>query len=128
MENLDIMNELTSYGASSKIGDEDKGINVILESESWRFMSDKAHIGIFNKSQDPDRQYTLKVTELKDHEMLPVELRDKFIFFDGLYSRQDASQISQQERNRINVCDKTEFTYGEVLFSYFIPLLELAKP
>jgi precorrin-6B methylase 2 len=28
----------------------------------------------------------------------------------------------------LNVCDKTEFTYGEVLFHYFIPILGLAKP
>lgn len=26
------------------------------------------------------------------------------------------------------MCDKTEFTYGEVLFPYFIPLLELTEP
>ena len=60
--------------------------------------------------------------------MLPPDLKVKYQFFDNIFKKADASKISQQDRQRFNVCDKTEFTYGEVLFPYFIPLFELAKP
>lgn len=124
-------NELTTYGATSTSEEDEESksefIRVILESESWRFVGRKAHIGVYNKSGTP-HPYTLKVTEMRDTEMLPPELLDKYMLFESIFKRTDASQISQNERKRHNVCDKTEFTYGEVLFPYFIPLLELAQP
>ena len=60
--------------------------------------------------------------------MLPDELKAKFMLFDSIFKKEDASQISQQDRNKFNVNHKTEFTYGEILFPYFIPVLELIKP
>ena len=67
--------------------------------------------------------------EIKEEDLLPADLREKYLFFENLFSDlEEASNVSQKERQRINVLDKTEFTYGEVLFPYFIPLLELAKP
>ena len=106
---------------------EDRGIKVILESESWRFIGTKAHFGLYNKSGSP-KQYTFKLTEILEEDLLSAEVRDKFIFFDSLYKQIDAQQVSQNDRSRFNVCDKTEFTYGEVLFPYFIPLFELTQP
>lgn len=60
--------------------------------------------------------------------MLPSDLRLKFQLFDQVFKKEDASKISQDDRNRFNVNDKSEFTYGEVLFPYFIPLFELTCP
>ena len=60
--------------------------------------------------------------------MLPPEIKARNDLFDNIYNKQDASQISQKERMRVNVCERIEFTYGEVLFSYFIPVLELVRP
>jgi hypothetical protein len=102
-------------------------IKVILESESWRFISTKAKFGVYNTSGVP-RSYSIKVTEIQDFNMLPPLLKLKYQLFDSVFNKADASQISQKERQRFNVCDKTEFTYGEVLFPYFIPLFELVKP
>jgi hypothetical protein len=38
--------DLTTYTSDSASGD--KGIHVLLESESWRFVSEKAHFGVYN--------------------------------------------------------------------------------
>jgi hypothetical protein len=60
--------------------------------------------------------------------MLPPDLKKKYQIFEAIFKKEDASKISQQDRNKFNVSDKTEFTYGEVLFPYFIPLFDLVKP
>ena len=83
------MRELANYGATSA-EEESAGIRVILESESWRFISHKAHLGLYNKSGRP-REYTLKITEMKDSEMLPDSLRVRFEYFEKLFKRTDAS-------------------------------------
>jgi Histone methylation protein DOT1 len=84
-------------------------------------------MSIFNTSAK-EIQYRVKVTELRDHDMLPVTLRDRYLAFSEIFNRDDAQQVSQKDRVAKNVSDKIEFTYGEVLFPYFIPLLDLAKP
>lgn len=56
-------------------------------------MSFKVNIGIHNK--DPaSRDFTLKITELKDLEMLPKELSDKYRLFDSIFKREDATSVS----------------------------------
>jgi hypothetical protein len=79
-----------SYNSNSS--DKKDYIKVILQSESWRFVSRKAHIGLHNKRGDgSSRQYTLKLTELKEIDILPPEIRDRFLVFDNLFKRNDAS-------------------------------------
>jgi hypothetical protein len=66
IENPDKLKELTTaedLGSSS--------IKVILESESWRFISTKVKIGIY--TSDP-KEYNVKITEIKDADMLPPEI------------------------------------------------------
>lgn len=101
------------------------GVGVLLETEGWRFMSQEASIGIYS-----DKPCTIKarVTEIEEADLLPEDLKHKFLFFDKLFKDVDASEVSQKERNRLEVANQIEFTYGEVLFAYFVPLLELAKP
>lgn len=45
-------------------------INVMLESESWRFVGTKAHFGIYNKSGS-DRIYKIQLREVKEEDLLP---------------------------------------------------------
>jgi hypothetical protein len=40
----------------------------------------------------------------------------------------DAFDISTQERVDLNIADRTEFTYGEIEFYYFLPVLNLVSP
>ncbi|CDW84668.1 sam-dependent methyltransferase [Stylonychia lemnae] len=120
--------ELKSVLIQKEDWKQDSGIKVLLESEAWRFVSNKAHFGLYNKSGQ-DQIYKFKLTEIKEEDILPVELKDKFIFFEELFnSKEEAAVVSQKERQRKNVCDKTEFTYGEVMFTYFIPLMGLTQP
>jgi hypothetical protein len=75
LEDPDKMRELMTSGAAEE--DNSSSIKVILESESWRFISSKACFGIFNKAQEV-REYTVKVTEVPDIDMLPPDLKSKY--------------------------------------------------
>ncbi len=77
-----------SYGAADQ--STDSSLNVVLESESWRFISTKARIGVYNKS-GKSREYKVKVTELKEKDMLPDELKARFMLFDSIFKKEDAS-------------------------------------
>ncbi len=65
------MRELTTSGAAEDV--HSSSLKVILESESWRFISTKAYFGVFNLAKEP-RKFTLKITEIEDVDMLPSEL------------------------------------------------------
>lgn len=94
VENPDIMRKLTMFGATTTTTSEsNNGLKVILESESWRFISSIAHIGLHNKSGSTT-DYTIKLTELKDLDMLPPSLQAKYEIFDNIFKRSDASQVS----------------------------------
>lgn len=74
------------------------GIKVLLESEAWRFVSAKAHFGLYNKS-GLERSYKFSVTEIKEEDLLPIELKDKYLFFEELFnSKEEAANVSQKER------------------------------
>jgi hypothetical protein len=57
------MSQLMTYGASQEDCQGTNSVKVILESESWRFISTKARIGVYSKA-DSSREFTIKVTEL----------------------------------------------------------------
>jgi len=46
----------------------------LLESEAWRFVSHKAHFGLYNKS-GIERTYKFRVTEIKEEDVLPPEIK-----------------------------------------------------
>jgi len=82
------MQQLMSYGATEQ--STESSLNVVLESESWRFISTKARIGVYNKS-GKSREYKVKVTELKEKDMLTDELKARFMLFDSIFKKEDAS-------------------------------------
>jgi len=85
------MLHLVYFGAASSLGD-DKCLRVILEQDSWRFIGTKMHIGLHTKTP---RDYTLRVSELKDNQILPPELRARFNLFETVFkTSEDASTIS----------------------------------
>ena len=45
-----------------------------------------------------------------------------------MYQGIDAHQVSLNERSQKNLSSDNNLTYGEVIFSHFIPILEYADP
>ena len=44
---------------------DDKGIHLMLETESWRFISEKAHFGIYNSS-GTEKEIEFKLIEIPE--------------------------------------------------------------
>ena len=91
LENPDRMSQLMNYGATEQSFN--STLRVILESESWRFISTKARIGLYNRSVQP-REYKVKFTEIKEKDMLTEIMQAKFMLFDSIFKKEDAAQVS----------------------------------
>lgn len=65
----------------------------MLETEAWRFISEKAYFGIYNSSKEPI-DITFKITEIKEEELLTPELRKKYLIYEGVFQDIDAQAIS----------------------------------
>ena len=59
-------------------------MSVLLESEAWRFITDKVRIGIYNSAvpiEEP-RYISLKVEEIEEKNLLPDDLKKKLDIFE----------------------------------------------
>lgn len=57
---------------------------------------------------------------------MPEIIRNQYKLFEEIYSRHNGTKVSQSERTIGEGYDKQEYTYGEIVFPSFLPLLELA--
>ena len=51
----------------------------------------------------------------------------KFDFFSSLFN-QDGFELSVKARTDLELHGEREYTYGEVSYLYFVPVLEFVKP
>jgi hypothetical protein len=77
-------------------------------------------------------QVDIRVSEITERSLLEPFLRAKYDIYDRVYRIHNSQKASQLDRAD-DVKEKydsgqTEFTYGEVLFHQFLPLLKLAEP
>ena len=73
--------------------EEDKGLHVLLETECWRFISEKAHFAIHNTS-GKEKEITFRLKEIPEDSLLPEDLRTKNEIFTSIFSEVDAASIS----------------------------------
>ena len=60
--------------------------------------------------------------------LIPAELKSKMELYDRVHDGTDAHEVSNEGRRHAERQWQTELIYGEVVFQFFIPLLEYAKP
>ena len=72
----------------------------------------------------------LKITEFKTDDLILTQNPINYRLYKELYTNFIPSEISGKERAELDeICqNKTEFTYGEVLYSSFAPFLRLVEP
>ena len=58
--------------------------------------------------------------------LLPDELKQKLDIYEKAHENRDAHQISNIERVKKNLMWSTELIYGEIVFQYYIPILDYA--
>lgn len=65
----------------------------MLETECWRFISERAHFGIYNNSDQP-KEIEFKLKEVTEESLLPEDLRRRSEIFNSLFKEVDASGVS----------------------------------
>ena len=73
---------------------------------------------------------SVKVTEFKTDELILAQSPVNYKLYKELYTDFVPAQISGKERAELDeICqNKTEFTYGEILYESFAPFLKLVDP
>ena len=102
------------------------------------FPSKKVHIGIHFKSgsgflnhiinmyQDKGIDVQLFAKIIHHQETMPQLIKQKYTMYQEIYNKFIGSKVSQQDRTKGNGFNKQEFTYGEIVFTSFVPILEFA--
>ena len=60
--------------------------------------------------------------------LLNQEWKERLEVYEQVHLGTDAHEASNQERSEKDMHNQTEFVYGEIVFLYFVPLLEYVKP
>ena len=106
----------------------DWGNRIVLcvDTEEWKYSAQTCYIAVRNLTTGPV-SYVVERREVMEEDLLEERYLPQYRLFKELYEEVEGSTISQAERRRLEVSDKSEFTYGEVEFAHMIPLLELCQ-
>jgi hypothetical protein len=98
-----------------------------LNSESFKFTSTTLYLTIHNLSSLPTK-CSIKTSETHEIDLLPPQILQLNKIFNSIFSPINPSQTSHSERNRLNLSYQSQYTYGEVEFRHFYPLLVSLNP
>jgi len=115
-----------------------ENLAIAIDGETWKYGNDKLFIGIHNISNS-DINADLKIIgifiyifnplipkiEIEEISLIPKELILKNQIFLESFNEIEGGTLSQAERQQKKL-QGSEFTYGEVEFVHFIPLLNFA--
>ena len=97
-----------------------------VDTEDWKYSTQTCYVAVRNLSGVPV-SYVVERREVAEEELLEERYLPQYRLFKEVYEDIEGSSVSQAERRRLEVSDKSEFTYGEVEFAHMIPLLELCN-
>ena len=62
--------------------------------------------------------------------MMNGQMRIAYDIYNQVYTQYNPSAESQMERAQLatHLLEKTEFTYGEVIYEHFMPMIKVIKP
>lgn len=128
-----------------KAGYED-GLKFVIDTSYWEYFGNKVFIGIYYTEGEQDeqnqdeqlvdkdfaenRQFDFKLSEFNTEELLQGPIKVRYDIYNQVYTEFNPSSESQLERSQLDpiMQDKTEFTYGEVIYEHYLPMLKLVEP
>ena len=97
-----------------------------VDTEDWKYSAQTCYVAVRNLSGAPV-SYVVERREVLEEDLLNERYLPQYRLFKAVYEDVEGSSVSQLERRRLDVSNKSEFTYGEVEFAHMIPLLELCN-
>ena len=87
------------------------------------------HIGLYNCHPDKEPiEFEIKASEQSFASCLSEDMRKRYEVYLAVHKGIDANRASSDERNEKKLNSNLQFTYGEITFEHFIPIMELAEP
>ena len=87
-------------------------------------MSASVNFGIYlSREADTPVTFTVTVSDFSSQDLYPPYVRQRSDLIERAYSDVDAINSSWIEKESRNLCGNRDFTYGEVRFHSFYPLL-----
>ena len=104
-------------------------VDLLFEAGLWVFQKPFVYVGIYNSKPDEGPvEVQVKMREFTQASVLPPEWKAKYEIYEQVHKDTDAHETSNAERSEKELHNQTAFIYGEIVFMYFVPLLEYAKP
>lgn len=115
-------------------------MTVTFDTLQWRYASDVCYFAIHQESGsgfsddllqgDDTLEVSLRVTEVDLNDIMPAGLKAMHKIYNDVYAKFLPNSMSQKERMELATqnMDKQEFTYGEVVFEHYVPMMQLMKP
>lgn len=100
---------------------------ICLDSDNFKFTRGDCYLTIENLSPEPV-EYEIKIYERHEFDILDKQTQVKNKIHNYIFSHVNPSQVSHKERNRLNLSYQSQYTYGEVEFRYFYPILQICRP
>ncbi|CAI2363701.1 unnamed protein product [Moneuplotes crassus] len=100
---------------------------ICLDAEAFKFSQGICYLALENLSGE-EISYKIKILEKHEFDICDKHTQKINRVYSRVFSHIDPSQISHQERDRLDLCNLSQYTYGEVKFRYFYPILTFVKP
>lgn len=102
-------------------------VKLCINTDDWAFGKTECYITVKNL-QSSSLPYNIHVVELSEEQALSHHRASLYRIFKSLYAEVDGASQSYYERQRLNMMEMVEFTYGEVEFAHIVQLLDQADP
>ena len=108
----------------------DDRIDFVFDRFIWqRQESSFIYIAVYNSHpENGPVDFTIQMREFSQEETFSEEVRMVHSIFEQANLNTDSHSVSMEERSRRCLDCVRDFTYGEVLFATFLPVLDYAKP
>jgi len=100
-------------------------IDFIMSTMYWKDISDQINIGLHNRrGEESPVDCTIRVRDFKPSDVYPAEIKARAAIIKEAFAfAYDVINASWIEREDKNILGDRNFTYGEVKFHSFYPLL-----
>lgn len=98
-----------------------------IDTDDWKYSNQMCYVGIKNAGDEP-MSFKITMREVLEENLLTGTIAEKLDIFKRVFDKVEGSSISQNERKRLKVSGKSEFTYGEIDFVHMAPVFGLCKP
>ncbi len=108
---------LNNETAENRVELDKESMAVKMDNEAWKYTEKVCYVSCKNVSDSP--------VSFTEKELMAPEMTLRYALYTEAFGRVSGAELSNAER-RSKKLTSSEFTYGEIEFVHFVPLLKMA--